>query len=367
MAQSRIAPNATWVGADDARFQYYGRVGHEDPKAASFYYSATGFKARFRGRSLALRFEEDAYGPANSFGIKIDGGVEIPLRLGAKADRTYVVAVGLTEKVHDLDVYRRQDTYGGVALFKGMWLDKGAGLDAPPSPFSRKIEVFGDSVTGGTGTIAFGYEARQDGSIQFENTDAFLNNGYWSYAAIAARKLKAEANIEGIGGLSLLDHTGWFGGSLENTIGLATTWDKLDPLPGQLTSWDFSRFTPDVVIIAIGQNDARGGKIADPDWRRDWKANYKKVLDGLRSHYPHAPIVLCTTVLMHDTVWDRALQEVAADYNLTQSSEVVRYFAFKRTAKATPGHPRLAEQEEMGQELADYLDHFPGIWGHPGA
>lgn len=358
----RVDPDAAWVPANDPKLQYVGRVGFEDPRVASFYYSASGFKARFRGRSLALRFEEDDYGPANSFGVKIDGAPEIPIRLVPKLDQSYVVAVGLEDRVHDLEVFRRQDTYGGVAKFRGMLLDKGAKLENPPARSRRKIEFFGDSVMGGTGTIAFGYEGKQDGAIAYENSDAFLNDGYWSFGAIAARRLHAEANIEGIGGLSLLDHTGWFGGSLDRTIGLATTWDKLDPIGGQFSPWNFSLFTPDVVVISIGQNDARGGNIQDAAWRREWKDAYLHVLEGLRGHYPKAAIVLTTTILMHDLEWDRAIEEVVAEWNEAHKRDSICYFAFKRTGKATPGHPRLAEQEEMGRELADFLEHLRGAW-----
>jgi hypothetical protein len=354
-------PTATWIGADDPHLRYTGRIGHEAPDVAAFYYSATSVKTKFSGRSLALRFEEDGWGPANSFGVRIDGSPEIIFQLKANTDRTYVVANGLSNRMHGVEIYRRQDAYGGVAKFKGLWIDKGARLDFPPKPYSKRIEVYGDSVTAGSATEAFGFEGQSDDKVSFNNEDGVLNNGYSSYAAIAARRLKAEAHIQGIGGLSLLDGTGWFGGPVENCKGLVTTWDKLNPLPGQYSNWDFNRFMPDVVVIAIGQNDARGGRIADPTWKAEWKRSYKQILDGLHAHYPKAPFVLTTTILMHDMAWDDALKEIAAEYK----SAPVTYFGYRRAGKGTPGHPRLVEEEEMGQELADYLNRLPGIWGRP--
>lgn len=361
-AQGKTPPNALWVSPDDGRLQYFGRIGFDDPKAPTFYYSATGFRTRFRGASIALRFAEDGYGPANSFGVRVDGGPEIPVQLVANSDQTYVAVVGLPNRVHDLVVYRRQDTYGGVATFKGMWLDKGARLLDPPKRPTRKIEFFGDSVTGGDAVTAFGFEAKPDGAVSYENSDAKLNDGWWSFAAVAARRLNADANIEGIGGLPLLDHTGWFGGSLDADVGLETTWDKLDPIPGQFKPWDFSRFTPDVVVVAIGQNDSHGGDIHDPAFHARWVATYERVLEGLRGHYPKARFVLTTTILGHDLAWDRALQEIAASYE-KEHPGLVRYFGFKNVGRGTPGHPRVAEEDEMGRELADYLSRLPGIGG----
>lgn len=361
-AQSHLAPDALWVSPDSPQLQYVGRVGFADPKVASFHYSVSGFRARFRGRSLALRFEEDGYGPANSFGVRIDGGAEIPVQLVANSDRTYVVAVGLDNKAHSVEIYRRQDAYGGVAKFKGMYLDKGATLLDPLARPKRKIEFYGDSVMAGSMTMAFGYEAKSDDTVAYDNSEGILNNGYWSFGAISARRLRAEAHVQGIGGLSLLDHTGWFGGAVESCIGLEQTWDKLNPIAGQQTPWDFSRFTPDVVVLSIGQNDARGGHIEDPAWKKGWKEAYKKVLTGLKGHYPKAKFVLTTTVLMHDLAWDKAIQEVAEEFNA--GGNQAHYYGFRRTAKATPGHPRLAEEEEMGAELATYLEHLPGLWGN---
>ena len=360
--QTKAPPDATWISPNDPMLQYWGRIGLDDPKEASFYYSSTGFRTKFHGRSLALRFEEDNYGPANSFGVRIDGGTEIPIRLFPGLDGTYIAAAGLPDRIHSLEVYRRQDTYGGVAKFKGLWIDKGAKLEEPPKRPNRRIEFFGDSVMSGAASIAFGFEEKSDPTISFTNPDDFINDGYWSFGAVAARILNADANIQGIGGLPLRDHTGWFGGPLENCIGLETTWDKLDPIPGQFKSWNFNLFTPDVVVISVGQNDARGGEIGDPEKRTEWKTAYKKVLDGMRSHYPKAKFVLTTTVLMHDLEWDKAIQEVADEYNPKKGEAVVRYCGFKRAGKGTPGHPRILEEEEMGKELAQFISRIPGVW-----
>ncbi len=360
--QTKYPPDATWVTPNDPRIQYYGRCGTDEPGSVGFFYSASGFRARFSGRSLALRLEEDNFGPANSMGIRIDGGAEIPLRLHAATDHTYVIAIGLPNKVHDLEVYRRQDTYGGVAKFKGMWLEKGAILKRPATRSKKRIEFFGDSVTSGAATTPFGYEAKPDSAVEYDNVDEVINNGYWGLGSVTSRILKADANIQGIGGLSLLDQTGWFGGELEHTVGLESTYDKLNPIPGQMSSWDFTRFTPHVVVVAIGQNDARGGDIHDQAWRTKWKDAYKGLLENLRGHYPKANFVLSTTVLIHDLEWDKAIHEVADEFCLEYSTKSVHFFSFKRAGIGTPGHPRLKEQEEMGQELAAFINRVPGVW-----
>lgn len=359
-----VPPKAEFVPANNHKLQYDGRIGFDQKQKASFYYAGTSMTFRFKGTDLGVRFQEDNYGPANSFGFKIDGSPEIPIQLVAGTTQNYVVAVGLANKCHKVVMYRRTDTFGGVATFDGLWLNDGAKLLSPPRLVAKKIECFGDSVMGGTNTIAFGYENQPDSNLDYYNDNAFLIDGYWGFGAIAARKLHAQANVEGIGGLSLLDHTGWYGGDLKNTVGWQTTWDKLDPLPGQYSEWDFSKFVPDVVVVSIGQNDARGGHINDPVWRELWESTYLGILSKLNGYYPKAKFVLTTTILGHDLRFDGMLKDIAKEFNIQHNRDQASYFAFKNVGRGTPGHPRQAEQEEMGRELANYLIHLPGLWGN---
>jgi hypothetical protein len=44
----------TFISAESPRIQYYGRIGFGLPAAPSFHYGGSGFKARFRGTTLAL-------------------------------------------------------------------------------------------------------------------------------------------------------------------------------------------------------------------------------------------------------------------------------------------------------------------------
>ena len=54
----------------------------------------------------------------------------------------------------------------------------------------------------------------------------------------------------------MLDDTGWFGEP--NYKGVESCYDKIEYHPdlGNIKKWDFSKYTPHVVIVAIGQNDS---------------------------------------------------------------------------------------------------------------
>ena len=339
------------VQADNPNFQYTGRIDQDVPSAPVFCFGGASFQTRFSGTSLALQFKVDDGKKGNFVGIRIDGGDEIPLQLAPNKDALYQVAVGLKPKVHSLLVYRRSDVWGGTFAFRGIVLDKGASLSAPPARPQRRIEFLGDSVTAGTQIMALGFEAKSDREIKTYDQDEVLTNAYWSYASIVSRNLNAEMHLEAIGGLALNDGNGWW------LLGLETTFDKVNPNPDKLKSWDFSRFVPHVVVIAVGQNDARRKDIHDGAVRMKWVTEYNALLDRARKVYPNAWFVLATTVLGHDLAWDDTLEAIAK-----ARKDKVRYYRYKRAGKGTPGHPRLSEHQEMATELTEVIRKLPDVW-----
>ncbi|HEY0867774.1 MAG TPA: GDSL-type esterase/lipase family protein [Fimbriimonas sp.] len=359
------APSAYRIGdrayfdASLPRLQYFGRIGMEDPSAPSFHYGGSGFKVKFEGTSIALAFEEDDWGRGNWLGFRIDGSPEIRQYLEPKSDALYQIAVGLEDTEHEMLVYRRSDAVDGMFRFKGVAIDPGKRLGWPSRRPRKRIEFFGDSVTSGVHAEAVGYEGKEDDEIGTNNLREPLVNTYWSYASMAARMLGAEAHVNGIGGLALHDENGWWGGS--TLTGLETTYDKLSPIPSRLAPWDFSRWTPHVVVIAIGQND---GRFLDPKSdldRQRWIGTYLQIVESLRSHYPKAWFVLSTTILIHDPAWDELVREVA--HRRRQSGDRrVAFYRYRRAGTGTPGHARLTENREMAAELTRFIGSLPAVW-----
>lgn len=144
-------------------------------------------------------------------------------------------------------------------------------------------------------------------------------------------------------------------------------WDKLNYNEnlGPRTPWDFSTYIPQVVIIALGQNDSNPVDFMQQDpagtLAQAWKRDYKHFISLLREKYPRAHIILTTTVLCHCLNWDDALDDIVQD--LSRTDERVHHFRFRRTGIATPGHPRIAEHNEMARELTAYLASFgDSLW-----
>lgn len=182
-------------------------------------------------------------------------------------------------------------------------------VDSDPLP-ERRMEVYGDSVSAGEVSEAVDYRGKEDP----EHNGEYSNSFWYSYAWMTARRLNAQIHDIAQGGIALRDHTGWF--YEPEAIGMETAWNKIhyNPLFGNATEWDFSKYTPQVVIVAIGQNDNHPDDYMKEDYNsersKQWREHYKAFIEGLKKQYPEAKIVCCTTLLCHDESWDRSIGEV---------------------------------------------------------
>ena len=142
---------------------------------------------------------------------------------------------------------------------------------------------------------------------------------------------------------------------------METCFDKLcyfSEIP--MTDWDFSRYTPDFVTFAIGQNDAHIGEVdrqLTADEREHWLDTYCRLIADLMRKYPKAVFILFLTIMKHDEYWETLLDDACKRIG----SPRVKRFRFTRSGTGTPGHPqipghpRIPGQCEMACELTEYI------------
>lgn len=337
------------------RLSYMGRIDLSKPEEPVFIWAGSCVRMRFTGTYVGAAVFNRSFYNRISLGYIIDGR-EGRAELGSEEGEYYLpLAEGLEEGEHEITLFKRQDATHYFKLL-GFAVDSGAQIIDPPPLPHRRIECFGDSVSAGAVVEA----TDCTGALDPEDNDGSYDNAWRSYAAITARNLGAQLHNTSQGGIAVFDNTGWYHGP--NFIGMETAYDKLCYYPeGEqgFTPWDFSRYIPQLVIFAVGQNDqhdeVKGDPdIRDPEFRRRWKERYKDIIRALGEKYPKARFVLLLTVLWHDPEWDRAVGEIAAELG----DERVTHFMFTRTGKATPGHPRISEQQEMAEELTAYISQM---------
>ncbi|MGN0700057.1 MAG: lipase [Oscillospiraceae bacterium] len=347
-----IPENKKLIAADDACFQYMGRIDFDDKKRPVMVWPASCADTVFTGTSLSVVVNNRRFQETTHFAVIIDGVMQKVFMGDSAEDEMFTVAENLEDKPHTLRILKTLAAQHYLT-FIGIVVDEGASASNPCHKYDCKLEVYGDSVSAGEVTELLYYEGQCDP----EGHNNRYDNSHFSYPSALSRKLNAELHDIAQGGIALLDGTGFF--CADNLKGMVSCFDKIQYSPYAPTKqWDFSRFTPDFVIIAIGQNDHNPDpeRIKTPEFRAYWKGEYIKLLSSLMEKYPNAQFVLMLTVLRHDTTWDDALEEITREVN----SARVTHFKFRRNGDATNGHPRATEQEEMAGELYTYLkDKLP--------
>ncbi len=349
--------NSLFVAPNHEKLQYMGRIDFAKEGGPEFVFPCTFVKIRFKGTFISVALTNTKNCWDNFMGVILDGE-QTKFKLADWGKEEYVLGENLEDKEHELMLFKRQDSCHTVQ-FHGFTLNEGAEvLELPPLP-KLKLEVYGDSVSAGEVSEAVGYEGQPD-----PQTNGELSNSYYSYSWTLARKLNAQLHDIAQGGICLLDDAGWFAGPVA-CKGMFSMYDKIQYHPdlGVQKRWDFSKYTPDIVIVAIGQNDKDPYDYMKEDYNSEqslyWRLAYKDFIGKLRKRYPDAHIILSTTILNHEAVWDDAIDEVCKC--LQKTDDKIHHFLYSNNGCGTHGHIRISEAEKMAEEMAGFIKSFCAV------
>lgn len=348
--------NEKRIPANHPALQYMGRIDWEDPENPVWIYACTCLRVRFTGSFVRAEVTNFRGCWDNYLGVILDG-VQTKIKLAPQGREILTLGEDLKDGKHELLLFKRMDSCHVVQLH-GLIFAENAVISAPDPLPDRKIEVYGDSVSAGEVSEAVDFCGQVDPPHNGE-----LSNSYWSYSWCTARRLNAQLHDIAQGGAALMADTGWFHGP--DYQGMEEIYDKLQ-YNDQITPtkpWDFSRYVPDVVIVAIGQNDSHPDDYMarDPQGEKaeNWKNHYRTFVRTLRETYPKAHIILATTILNHHPGWDDAIDQVWRSLG----DEKIHHFLYSNNGSGTHGHIRIPEAEKMADELSAFIQALPEIWG----
>lgn len=338
----------------DPNIAYMGRIDHSDPDAPALFWAGSQISFNFKGTYLKISAVSYSYWGELALGVILDGEmIGLPLSPENNGKEILLTAAeDLPDSKHEAIIYKRHAA-NQLLIFKGIETD-GELLERPALP-RLKMEVYGDSVCAGEVIEAADYVGQCDP----DGHNSRYDNVWNSFVMQTARNLDAQIHNICQGGIALFDGTGYF--HHPDYIGLESTFDKLCYFPeGGISQWDLSLYIPDIVVIAIGQNDKHNGRtdkddinIYDPVYRSEWQTAYIKMVRALNDKYGSPKFVLTTTILMHDPEWDKTIEEITERLN---GMGIAAYHnLFRRNGAATPGHPRLIEHNEMAEELTAFI------------
>jgi hypothetical protein len=324
------------IPSDDSKIQYTGRIDFADPKAPILFWPGTYMKAKFTGTSIQIILD-DSRGE-NDYAVFIDNNLDRPYILDCRAGKhVYPVSNGLKDTIHQILIFRRTEGFSGPTTFKGFILEEGKTLMPPPNRPERKIEFYGNSITCGMCN-----ESSDEADDEHEDVSKW--NNFLAYGAVTARNLNADYTCIAKSGIGIL--ISWF------DMIMPEYYDRLNPADPD-SKWNFSRWTPDVVVINLFQNDSwlieRLKPV--PDTEQIIEA-YQNFIQSIRKTYPEAYLV-CTLGSMDavkkDSPWPGYIRKAVNQWKQKWEDDRIDclFFEFDGTYR----HPRVRHHQKIADTL----------------
>ena len=350
------------VPPHDPQIYYVGRIDCR-PEGPAFAFPAVSVRLRFEGDALDLRLRDSGTATAQStnyYDVSIDGAPPTRLEV-TPGDQVYALARDLAGAEHTAEIVKRVESNGnsGKGQVLGFRLRAGSKL-LPVAAKPLRLEFVGDSITCG-----YGNEISTTTPDNFHYT-TLNSNANLAYGAVVARELDAEYVAVAVSGRGVYRNYADGAGDL-----MPVVYDKALPDDATAPAWDFSRYTPDAVVVNLGTND-----FSPPGPDHDaFKAAYSGLLSKIRSHYPSALLLAVVGPMLNDgfpagvAAWTTIQADVSslvADLN-AQGDSRVHYLAL--TPQSSPygedWHPTVATHERMAQAVAAELTRL--LAAAPGA
>lgn len=333
-----LAGESVTLSATDPAIRYTGRFSDD----FRFGWTGSQIETVFTGSELSAVLEITSGQKAGITAIV--NGEEKTLVVTA-GQKIYPVAAGLDPAAaHHIVLFRRSEGSTGETRFGGLIASADAKFSAP-APRSRRILVIGDSITCGYANEAAG--PKEGNTVENEN-------GYLSYAPVAARELNADLMMVCWSGRGLYrnrnagdDKSGVLPLLFEQTLPKSA-----DPV------WDHSRFVPDVIAINLGTNDMNTEKgQKEPLKQEDYTGAAVAFIQRLRNLYPASKIILSIGPMEFEPVqsW---LPGIAAQFDDVSVLVYPKYTGPEDYAGHW--HPSVRKNREMAAQLTGKIRELTG-------
>jgi hypothetical protein len=337
--------SAILVPFNQKNLSYMGRVETVQNQYAKFYWPGTSVTINFTGTELKAILKngyEESY-----FYVIVDGKENEARKIKADTIKsTILLADGLKNAKHSVQLFKLSNNTSYTYFYGFELANDSKVLKATPLP-QRKIEFYGNSITAGHGVdVLPGHD---------DSGSSYYFNNYWTYAARTARHFNAQYSCIARSGIGIM--VSWFPEIMPEV------YDRLNPADST-SKWDFSKYTPDIVVINLFQNDSWiVNNPQNPQFIARFgttKPNetfiinsYKNFIKCIRAKYPNSSII-CALGNMDATrvgsPWPAYIEKAAKELN--DAKIYTHFFPYKDT----PGHPKVAEQKAMADDLIEFID-----------
>jgi lysophospholipase L1-like esterase len=267
----------------------------DDTAGPRFGYPGSAIATRFRGTAIDVTLDDTGH---SRFDVSVDGGAPTLLVTGG-GTTVFTLTRELAPGEHAILLVKRTESFEGVVRFGGFRVANGGALVPTPFPFTRRIEMIGDSITCGYGDLGASKDCRYSAETSNENV---------AWGALAARQLGAMHTAIAYSGRAVFKNRDGGHDDKMDAVWLRTLPDEPSAV------WDFARYVPDLVVINLGTNDFAHG---DPG--AGFVPAYTALVQGVRRMYAATRIVCAVGPMLepplHDVLVGHVQRAIAATHD----------------------------------------------------
>lgn len=282
--------------------------------------SGSGVEFTFYGRAARITLQGDGIAATGNnlarVGISVNGRRVIDDQVNQEL-RNYTVFESDTEQQVTVRVTKLSEAAMSTVGIREIAVDAAEGIQPAPRQV-HTIEFIGDSITCGYGV---------DDEEPLHSFSTATEDVTKAYAYLTAEQLGTDYSMVCYSGYGII--TGYTENDQKLTTHLLPDYyEKVGKSEGkfggsllpQEVPWEFSRFTPELIVINLGTNDDSYTK-DDPAKQADYAENYVAFLKIVRRNNPDSTI-LCTLGIMGDRLYPHLEQAVARYSRETGDSRV---------------------------------------------
>jgi lysophospholipase L1-like esterase len=333
------------IQSDNSFIEYTGRIDFTNPKAPRFSYSGVSIRASFQGSSISAMLN-DTKGK-NYYNIILDKKVLSKFKVDS-GFKTYQLVKGLTDGVHEIELFKLTEEMFGKTQFCGFLVDQGKNLVAISDTRKLLFEFIGNSITCGYGN---------EGKLK-ETFGPTTENHYLTYAAITSRYFNARHLAVCKSGIGI--YRNYNGPSQGNTDCMPNYYDRIY-LYDENPIYSFSE-TPDLICIDLGTNDFstnRGDSAKYVD-------GYLKFIRKLQTENKHADIICLLGPMLKNNDLDKVRRYLKFIVTKAQERNKGKVYFFEMSQQlgdlgiGINFHPTVAQHKKNADELATFISKLKG-------
>ncbi|HEV8084760.1 MAG TPA: GDSL-type esterase/lipase family protein [Chitinophagaceae bacterium] len=326
--------------------QPFGRYIIDNQKNLELISSAVHFGFSFEGKDCEVFASLQDANSHNYFQYTLDGTYQKKIRVEGNSNQPIVLSAP-DEGKHIIWIYKTTEAQTGPINIQKI---TGKNLKAIKVPNAPLIEFIGNSIT--CGAAADPSEVPCGTGVYHDQ-----HNAYYAYGPRVARALAVNYFMSSVSGIGI--YRNW------NSDGPAmpAVYEKANLTADGPELWNFKKYSPTIVSIALGTNDFSNGdgkKVRLPFDSAAFVNHYISFVELVKSKYPSAQIALLSSPMIHDkgrTLLQNCLTAVKQNIDAahTKDKVVALYFFNPMQAHGCSGHPNVEDHAILANELIPFF------------